>query len=59
MLHFEEISIWKKSPMRNTRFARENIEGAMRGIRIFTEIKAKLENPIPIKQKKVEIELPF
>lgn len=40
---FEEINYWKISRLRNTEFAKQNIEIANRSIRTLSEIRNKLK----------------
>jgi hypothetical protein len=44
MLDIENIKIWKQSPNRNTRFARESIEYSMLGIKFMSELKTKINH---------------
>lgn len=44
MLDIENIKIWKQSPNRNTRFARECIEYSMSGIKFMSELKTKISH---------------
>lgn len=41
-LDFEEISIWKSSPKRNSKFAKDNISMANKSISEISEINKKL-----------------